>query len=61
MGLGFFIAKTLLERTEAVVEFYNGRRGGATVSARWPRASIEAPTLPDGFELSGFDSHNPAI
>ena len=28
MGLGFFIAKTLLERTGAVVEFRNGRRGG---------------------------------
>jgi two-component system sensor histidine kinase RegB len=61
MGLGFFIAKTLLERTDAVVEFYNGRRGGATVSARWARAAIEAPPLPGGFELGGFDSHNPAI
>jgi two-component system sensor histidine kinase RegB len=43
MGLGFFIAKTLLERTGAVVEFRNGRRGGAIVAARWPRARIEAP------------------
>lgn len=42
MGLGFFIAKTLLERTGATVVFRNGRRGGATVTARWPRASIEA-------------------
>jgi two-component system sensor histidine kinase RegB len=42
MGLGFFIAKTLLERTGAVVEFRNGRRGGATVSARWQRSRIEA-------------------
>ena len=43
MGLGFFIAKTLLERTGATVEFANGRRGGAMVAARWPRARIEAP------------------
>ena len=43
MGLGFFIAKTLLERTGAVVEFRNGRPGGAIVSARWPRSRIEAP------------------
>ena len=42
MGLGFFIAKTLLERTDAVVTFRNGRRRGAIVSARWPRAAIEA-------------------
>jgi two-component system sensor histidine kinase RegB len=45
MGLGFFIAKTLLERTGAVVEFRNGRRGGATVTARWPRARIEATEM----------------
>lgn len=45
MGLGFFIAKTLLERTGAVVEFRNGRRGGATVVARWKRSQIEAPPL----------------
>ncbi len=40
MGLGFFIAKTLLERTGAEVEFRNMRRGGAIVSARWPRHRI---------------------
>jgi two-component system sensor histidine kinase RegB len=42
MGLGFFIAKTLLERTGAAVDFRNARQGGAVVSVRWPRASIEA-------------------
>jgi two-component system sensor histidine kinase RegB len=41
MGLGFFIAKTLLERTGAVVNFRNGRRRGAIVAARWPRSAIE--------------------
>lgn len=47
MGLGFFIAKTLLERTGAVVTFQNGkpRNGqprGAVVSARWARERMEA-------------------
>jgi two-component system sensor histidine kinase RegB len=41
MGLGFFISKTLLERTGAVVAFQNGRPRGAVVSARWPRSRIE--------------------
>jgi two-component system sensor histidine kinase RegB len=56
MGLGFFIAKTLLERTGAVMEFYNGRRGGAVIAARWRRADIEAPDLPGGFELGVFET-----
>ncbi len=43
MGLGFFIAKTLLERTGATVEFRNAKRGGAVISSRWPRSRIEAP------------------
>ena len=42
MGLGFFIAKTLLERTGAQVEFRNARGGGAIVSARWRRDGVEA-------------------
>jgi two-component system sensor histidine kinase RegB len=42
MGLGFFIAKTLLERTGALVSFQNGRPHGAVVSARWARSKIEA-------------------
>lgn len=41
MGLGFFISKTLLERTGAVVTFQNGRPRGAVVSARWSRSRIE--------------------
>lgn len=43
MGLGFFIAKTLLERTGAKLEFKNGKGGGAIVAARWPRQGVEAP------------------
>jgi len=43
LGLGFFIAKTLLERSGARVEARNRRapRSGAIVRARWPRAAIE--------------------
>jgi len=37
MGLGVFIAKTLLERTGASVEFRNQRGGGAKVVISWPR------------------------
>ena len=47
MGLGFFIAKTLLEKSGATVSFENSRRGGAVVSARWPRELVEAPALRD--------------
>jgi two-component system sensor histidine kinase RegB len=55
MGLGFFIAKTLLERTGAVVDFTNARGGGASISARWRRETIEADPAPGGFELGAFE------
>ncbi len=42
MGLGFFIAKTLLERSGARVEFHNAKTGGAVITATWPRARLEA-------------------
>ncbi|MFN0022435.1 MAG: ActS/PrrB/RegB family redox-sensitive histidine kinase [Parvularculaceae bacterium] len=48
LGLGFFIAKTLLERTGADIVFDNrlwpGESGeaGAWVAVRWPRAAVEA-------------------
>jgi two-component system sensor histidine kinase RegB len=45
MGLGFFIAKTLLERTGAKVEFRNGKGGGAVVAARWRRDTVEATPI----------------
>lgn len=41
MGLGIFIAQTLLERTGARLIFRNRRSGGAIVTAIWPRADIE--------------------
>jgi two-component system sensor histidine kinase RegB len=45
MGLGFFIAVTLLERTGARVTPYNRQppTKGAVVRIIWPRAAIEAP------------------
>ena len=53
MGLGLFIAKTLLERTGAEINFANGRDPfsaqyggqigfGAIVEVVWPRARIDA-------------------
>ena len=46
-GWAFFIAKTLLERTGATVEFRNARRGGAVISTRWARRRVEAPSEPE--------------
>ena len=45
LGLGFFIAKTLLERSGATVAFLNRQAPGkgAVVRVRWPRQDIEAP------------------
>jgi len=47
LGLGFFISKTLLERTGAKLEVRNRRppNQGAVVKTVWPRTSIEAPKL----------------
>ena len=41
MGLGLFIAKTLLERSGARVAFANGPGGGAIATARWSRSRVE--------------------
>lgn len=54
MGLGLFIAKTLLERTGARVAFDNAQDGGGRVTgararASWTRSDIEAdPSRPLG-------------
>ncbi len=47
LGLGFFISKTLLERSGAKLEVRNRRppNQGAVVKTVWPRTSIEAPEL----------------
>ena len=41
LGLGIFIAKTLLERTGARLAFENAASGGARVRILWPRKAIE--------------------
>ncbi len=51
MGLGVFIAKTLLERTGARVEFGNRRGGGAKVDISWPRDQLA--------EMQAFELHGP--
>lgn len=45
LGLGFFIAKTLLERAGATLSLVNrpAPDRGATITVRWPRAEIERP------------------
>ena len=44
LGLGVFIAKTMIEKTGGVVRFDNAPApGGAIVSIRWPRKRVEAP------------------
>lgn len=49
MGLGLFIAKTLLERSGAILRFANGgaralsgQSGGAIVSVEWERSMVDA-------------------
>jgi two-component system sensor histidine kinase RegB len=45
LGLGFFIAKTLLERSGATLNFDNRKspERGAIVHVRWTRADFERP------------------
>jgi two-component system, sensor histidine kinase RegB len=46
MGLGFFIAKTLIEQTGGTVTARNRNRGGAIVTARWSRGAIDGEEAP---------------
>ncbi|NIK88230.1 two-component system sensor histidine kinase RegB [Rhizomicrobium palustre] len=46
MGLGFFIAKTLLEQTGGTVKAINPPGGGARVSVSWPRGQIDGDKEP---------------
>jgi two-component system sensor histidine kinase RegB len=44
LGLGVFIAKTMIENSGGTVRFSNaGSAGGAVVAIRWPRKQLEAP------------------
>jgi two-component system, sensor histidine kinase RegB len=42
MGLGIFIAETLLHRTGATMRFSNPAEGGAEVAIRWKLATLDA-------------------
>lgn len=46
MGLGVFIAQTLLQRTGATLDFANQPAGGASITVRWPRDAIAEAGLP---------------
>jgi len=41
MGLGVFIAKTLVERTGGAINFSTLKQGGAGVTLKWPRKLVE--------------------
>jgi len=51
LGLGIFIAKTLLERTGAALIFANRPEGGARIAISWPRIKLmgEEETISSGF------------
>lgn len=57
LGLGFFIAKTFLERSGAQVEFGNreGEQSGAVVRMRWPRERLALDEPPALGPLGGPD------
>ena len=48
MGLGFFIAKTLLERSGAHVRPHNLPGGGAEIEVSWPRERVEPRPAQEG-------------
>src|SRR5579885_954552 len=47
MGLGFFIAKTLIERTGGTLAATNLDGSGAQVTAVWPRGTIDSENPPE--------------
>ena len=54
LGLGFFIAKTLLERTGATLRFRNraSPQRGAVITLRWNRADFERSAVNAGVTVS---------
>lgn len=70
MGLGLFIAKTLLERSGAQLTFSNSRRhghanwtghatGGAVIELVWPRSILSPPTNDQQPPLGENQRNNP--
>jgi len=57
MGLGIFIARTLLSHHGATIDFSNDPAGGAVVEIRWPRDSLEVvPERHPRVEPAGAES-----
>src|SRR5262249_7532053 len=57
MGLGVFIAKTLIEQTGGLVIARNGNQGGAIVNARRARGAIDGDVAPKkAFKVSPYTS-----
>ena len=52
MGLGIFIARTLLGRTGGEIAFANHPEGGAEVTVRWQRDALEFDMPPDAGSTS---------
>jgi two-component system sensor histidine kinase RegB len=52
MGLGVFIAKTLLERTGATITFANGANGGAIVAMHWLRPARLEPSAGQAYVVA---------
>jgi len=50
MGLGFFIAKTLIEQTGGSVKAHNREEGGAQIILRWARGAIDGEAPPGRIE-----------
>ena len=50
MGLGFFIAKTLIEQTGGTVQARNNAGSGAEVLLVWPRGAIDGDAPPGRIE-----------
>lgn len=63
MGLGFFIAKTLLERSGATIVLTNRHppARGAVVRVSWARSAFEAPVEGRAFRPSGKREVRPAL
>ena len=59
MGLGFFIAKTLLERSGARLSLDNRPRplSGAVVTITWPRSAFEGADATDRWRIIGGHSN----
>ena len=51
LGLGLFIARSLLAGLDGRLAFSNRESGGAQVTVTWPRTNPAAPTAPAGAEI----------